>query len=158
MNAPTTTGSGAWSKGGPALLVVPSERPLCTMPRISLLVQCSECTRQIFEDGRLAVSASWDATLKVWDLKSGRELRTLTGHSRPVEGVVPNGRLVVSASRDRTFKLWEVESGRELQVVTDHSGGVEGIASSADGRLAVSASKDKTLKVCKILSHFCLLS
>ena len=32
-------------------------------------------------DGRRAVSASDDKTLKVWDLESGRELRTLEGHS-----------------------------------------------------------------------------
>jgi WD40 repeat protein len=32
-------------------------------------------------DGKRAVSASLDKTLKVWELGSGRELRTLTGHS-----------------------------------------------------------------------------
>ena len=32
-------------------------------------------------DGQRAVSASKDKTLKVWDLESGRELRTLEGHS-----------------------------------------------------------------------------
>ncbi len=31
-------------------------------------------------DGQRAVSASSDQTLKVWELASGRELRTLTGH------------------------------------------------------------------------------
>ena len=32
-------------------------------------------------DGRLAVSASDDQTLKVWEVESGRELRTLPGHT-----------------------------------------------------------------------------
>jgi hypothetical protein len=31
-------------------------------------------------DGKRAVSASWDNTPKVWDLESGRALRTLEGH------------------------------------------------------------------------------
>jgi WD40 repeat protein len=32
-------------------------------------------------DGRRAVSASWDNKLNLWDLETGRELRTLKGHS-----------------------------------------------------------------------------
>jgi len=32
-------------------------------------------------DGKRAISASWDKTLKVWDLETGRDLRTLAGHS-----------------------------------------------------------------------------
>ena len=54
-------------------------------------------------DGRLAVSASDDQTLKVWDLDSGRELRTLQGHTGWVHGVAlsGDGRLAVSASVTR---------------------------------------------------------
>ena len=50
--------------------------------------------------GVLAVSASEDKTLKVWDVGSGRELRTLQGHSNYVSGVAlsGDGRLAVSAS------------------------------------------------------------
>ena len=45
-------------------------------------------------DGKRAVSASWDHTLKVWDLDSGRELRTLEGHLDSVNGVAvtPDGK------------------------------------------------------------------
>jgi WD40 repeat protein len=64
-------------------------------------------------DGKLAVSASHDWTLKVWELDTGRELRTLHGHSFPVSGVAvtPDGRLAVSASSDETLKVWELDTG-----------------------------------------------
>jgi WD40 repeat protein len=86
-------------------------------------------------DGRLAVSASADKTLKVWDVSTGRELRTLTGHSECVNDVVlsADGRLAVSASADKTLKVWDVSTGRcivTLQV--DFS--LECCAISVDGK------------------------
>jgi WD40 repeat protein len=100
-------------------------------------------------DGRRAVSASFHKTLKVWDVESGRELRTLKGHSRYLYGVAlsPDGRLAVSASSDKTLKVWDVESGRELRTLIGHSDAVSGVALSGDARRAVSASHDNTLKV-----------
>ena len=75
-------------------------------------------------DGRRAVSASEDKTLKVWDLESGRALRTLEGHSDWVNGVAvtPDGRRAVSASWDKTLKVWDLESGRALRTLEGHSG------------------------------------
>jgi WD40 repeat protein len=64
-------------------------------------------------DGKRAVSASWDHTLKVWDLETGLALRTLGGHSDRVSGVAvtPDGKRAVSASWDNTLKVWDLESG-----------------------------------------------
>jgi WD40 repeat protein len=100
-------------------------------------------------DGRWAVSASSDHTLKVWDLETGRGLHTLEGHSSPVNGVAvsPDGLRAVSASHDQTLKVWDLETGRELHTLKGHSAAVTGVAVSPDGRRAVSASDDKTLKV-----------
>src|SRR5208283_298636 len=63
-------------------------------------------------DGQRAVSASDDQTLKVWELASGRELRTLTGHTLGVNAVAvtPDGECVVSASDDHTLKVWDLGS------------------------------------------------
>ena len=51
-------------------------------------------------DGRRAVSASEDRTLRLWDLESGQTLRTLEGHTDWVNAVAvtPDGRRAVSAS------------------------------------------------------------
>ena len=67
----------------------------------------------IAPDGRTALSGSWDKTLKLWDLASGKELRTFTGHSGGVTSVAiaPDGRTALSGSRDKTLRLWDFTRG-----------------------------------------------
>jgi WD40 repeat protein len=100
-------------------------------------------------DGKRAVSASFDDTLKVWDLETGRVLRTLEGHSAGFDGiaVTADGQRAVSASRDKTLKVWDLETGGAVWTLEGHSALVYGVAVSADGKRVVSASRDKTLKV-----------
>ena len=64
-------------------------------------------------DGRKAVSASFDTTLRVWDLASGACLHVLAGHSAEARRVMVtrDGRTAVSASNDRTLRAWDLSSG-----------------------------------------------
>ncbi|MDT9210837.1 MAG: WD40 repeat domain-containing protein, partial [Limnospira sp. PMC 1254.20] len=103
----------------------------------------------IAPDGKRAVSASDDNTLKLWDLETGTELATLTGHSDDVNAVViaPDGKRAVSASDDKTLKLWDLETGTELATLRGHSDWVRAVAIAPDGKRAVSASEDETLKL-----------
>jgi WD40 repeat protein len=100
-------------------------------------------------DGRWAVSASHDRTLKVWDLGSGQLVRTLEGHTSLVSGVAvtADGRWAVSASWDKTVKVWDLGSGQLVRTLEGHTERVAGVAVTADSRWAVSASHDDTLKV-----------
>jgi WD40 repeat protein len=61
-------------------------------------------------DGRLVATGSDDHTVRVWDARTGRELRRYTGHTDTVTGVAfsPDGRQVLSGSDDKTVRLWEV--------------------------------------------------
>ncbi|RKZ93591.1 MAG: hypothetical protein DRR19_00755 [Candidatus Parabeggiatoa sp. nov. 1] len=59
-------------------------------------------------DGRYALSGSSDWTLKLWDVASGTEIRTFTGHSHWVRSVAfsSDGHYALSGSNDSTLKLW----------------------------------------------------
>ena len=56
-----------------------------------------------------------DNTIKMWDLATGRPVRTLKGHTGPIRSIAfsPDGRRLVSGSWDRTVKLWE--GGTEIE-------------------------------------------
>ena len=58
--------------------------------------------------------AATDKTLKLWDMASGNELRSFTGHTCAVASVAfsPDGRVAAFRQPDNTLKLWEVATGR----------------------------------------------
>jgi len=69
-------------------------------------------------DSRYTLSASNDATIKVWDTQSGIELYTLQGHTDEVRAIVltTDGSRAISASADRCIKLWDIENGKEIKI------------------------------------------
>ena len=96
-------------------------------------------------DGTRLATASGDKTAKVWDVASGREVRTLSGHTDAVYGVAfsPDGTRLATASWDKTAKVWDVASGREVRTLSGHTDAVYGVAFSPDGTRLATASWDK---------------
>eukprot|EP00743_Colponemidia_sp_Colp-15_P006215 GILK01006685.1.p1 GENE.GILK01006685.1~~GILK01006685.1.p1 ORF type:complete len:553 (+),score=72.49 GILK01006685.1:138-1796(+) len=65
-------------------------------------------------DGQLA-SGSYDKTIKLWNLNTGRCEKTLRGHSGWVSCLQLRNQRAVSGGWDAAIKVWDVESGRCLQ-------------------------------------------
>ena len=98
-------------------------------------------------DGRRAVSASNDRTLKVWDLESREALRTLEGHRGGVNSVAltRDGRRAFSGSEDSTVRVWDLETGRLLHSLDQHHDSVRAVSLSPGDQLLASKSKDQTV-------------
>ncbi|KAH7338699.1 WD40-repeat-containing domain protein, partial [Rhizoctonia solani] len=67
--------------------------------------------------GSQVASGSCDATLRLWDLRSGTMVgKPYEGHTGHIESIVfaCNGTWVVSASNDKTVRMWDIRSGRSL--------------------------------------------
>jgi WD40 repeat protein len=100
-------------------------------------------------DGRTLASGGVDGTAKLWDVATGREVRTLRGHIRGINGVnfSPDGRTLASAGQDSMVKLWDFASGTELRTLQGHADVVNAVAFSSDGRTVASASDDRTVRL-----------
>jgi sugar lactone lactonase YvrE len=87
-------------------------------------------------DGKQILSGSSDATIKLWDISSGREIKTFRGHVSAVTSVAfsPDGRQIISGSSDTTAKLWDVSSGREVRTFSGDLSSVNSVAFSPDGK------------------------
>lgn len=100
-------------------------------------------------DGRQLVSASENGTLAVWDVATGKILRSLAGHTNRVLSMAQraDGAQLASGSEDRTIKVWDVATGTELHTLTGHGGSVWSVAYSPDGAVLASSGDDRTVRL-----------
>jgi len=104
-------------------------------------------------DGWLA-SGGADNSIRIWDTASGRELRTLNGHTGWVNALAVslNDELLASGSNDLTVRIWQVKSGEPLRILNGHTKPIEALVFGPDGRLLASGSADGTIKIWDITS------
>ncbi len=102
-------------------------------------------------DGRRLATGGDGDTVKIWDVQTGKELRTLPGHSGDVYTVAfspdDEGRWIASGGEDSTVKIWDSRSGELVHSFRGHTGLVCSLAFSPDGKRLYSGSRDKTVKV-----------
>lgn len=72
----------------------------------------------------ILASASFDSTIKLWDVELGSLLCSLNGHREPVYSIAfsPNGEYVASGSLDKCVHLWSVKEGRIVKTYTGNGG------------------------------------
>jgi WD40 repeat protein/predicted Ser/Thr protein kinase len=87
--------------------------------------------------------------VRLYDARTGAEVRTLRGHRAPVLGVAfsPDGRELASASWDQTVKVWDPTTGKELHTLAGHADAVRGVAFTPVGGRLLAFGGDQGVQV-----------
>lgn len=106
-------------------------------------------------DGWLLAVAGGHRTVKLWEMTSGRQVRSLDGMVVWDVAFSPDGHLLAlgldeghdDKGEDYSIKLCEVSTGRVLRTLRGHKYRVNCVAFSPDGRMLASGSNDDTLRI-----------
>jgi WD40 repeat protein len=106
--------------------------------------------------GESLATAAGDRLVKVFDAKSGSELRRFAGHTAHVLALSwkADGKLLVSSGADNVLKLWDLDSGLMVRTMKGglfgnrtYKGAVTSVAFIGDSEEILAASGDGTLRL-----------
>ena len=104
-------------------------------------------------DGNYGLSGSLDNTLRLWDIKTGKEITTFVdGNAVLSVSYSKNGKFALSGSEYGTVKLWDVKSGKLLKTFRGHTSNVTSVCFSPDNKYVLSCAGDNIMKLWDIES------
>uniref|UniRef100_A0A1B6KNS3 WD repeat-containing protein 55 homolog n=1 Tax=Graphocephala atropunctata TaxID=36148 RepID=A0A1B6KNS3_9HEMI len=90
----------------------------------------------------ILASASFDSTVRLWDVERGACIHTLTKHTEPVYSVAfsPDGKYLASGSFDKCVHIWSTQSGQLVHSYKGTGGIFEVCWNSRGDKVGASAS------------------
>jgi len=105
----------------------------------------------ITSDDKYIVSTSNDNTIKIFELETAKEIRSITAHTRGVKcgDVSHNMKLIISCGQyENSIRLWDFETGNMVtEILKCHTGDIEYCKFNKDASLFGTCSKDNTAKL-----------
>jgi WD40 repeat protein len=99
--------------------------------------------------GTRIASVALDKTIKIWDLESGKELRSISNIGGSVNAVSwsPDGKTLIHGAEDKTVRIWDAETGKTVRTINGHTDYVNEARYSPDGKRIASCADDKLIKI-----------
>jgi len=103
----------------------------------------------VFPDRRRMVTASWDKTVRLWDLKDGVELEKMEGHSFGIISVAVSrdGQFIASGDDGGALIAWNRDGKSLTGPIKIHTKRIWSLDFSPDGAVLASGSYDTTTRL-----------
>lgn len=103
----------------------------------------------ISPDSNYVATGSKDKSVKLWEMRSGREVRSFLGHESTVNVVKfsHDGKFLLTGSRDKSVRAWDVNTGKEVFSVSPDQNEVTHISFSPDSKYFVASGYGDTARV-----------
>ncbi|TGJ70191.1 hypothetical protein EYR41_006171 [Orbilia oligospora] len=96
-------------------------------------------------DDTMVATGSYDRTVKIWDIETATEIRTLRGHTNCVRALQFDETKLISGSLDNTLRIWNWRTGQCINILRGHQAGV--VSLHFEGELLASGSVDTTIRL-----------
>ncbi|MCP4362091.1 MAG: protein kinase [Chloroflexi bacterium] len=94
-------------------------------------------------DSRHIASASWDNTIRIWNVAAVETVHTINGDDQFIAlAWSPDGSTLAASTWDSPVELWEAETGFHLGELEGHTDTIYHLAWSPDGDILASAGQD----------------
>ena len=99
-------------------------------------------------DGTKLATCAADKFVKVWELPSGKFLKSFEGHTHHVLDVAwkPDGKMLVSCGADNVLKVWDYDKGEQVRTIQGHGKQVTRMVQIGATPQVATASGDATVR------------
>uniref|UniRef100_A0A5B6ZZH0 UDENN domain-containing protein n=1 Tax=Davidia involucrata TaxID=16924 RepID=A0A5B6ZZH0_DAVIN len=115
---------------------------VATVGRCSSAVLCME-----YDDSTgILAAAGRDSVANIWDIRAGRQMHKLLGHTKWIRSIRMVGDTLISGSDDWTARMWSVSQGTCDAVLACHAGPVQCVEYSLSDKGIITGSTDGLLR------------
>lgn len=107
----------------------------------------------------MLVSGSYDEAVFLWDVRSGRVMRSLPAHSDPVGGVdfLRDGTMVCSCAGDGLIRIWDSSTGQCLRTLVDEDRRpVTSVRFTPNGKFVLAWTLDGCVRLWRYVEGTCV--